>query len=700
MKDEDSAWNGLSSSSSDDEDCLGSGKTKAAQTRSKSSVPQRQRMAKKTNPTRSFRLSSSSSSEYESFLSLPRKPSLKKATAKGKPLSKSNKKVSRKRPLPRSSTFSGNLSDTSSDDSLLFKSTIASTDKKKEIHASDSDSDDTAELLRQLARNSTQPNKVVATPSQQNNRSAMPQYAKPKDSPSSNRCVSKSIGDRDDHDADDENSFAQDLDDDQSIAREEKETPKSNSKIPPVDPPREVFANMVSTSNLSESLQNPLQGTTSNPGFELPTQSSSSEESSDSSTEDDESSKDEDQAKPNIPNGTTSTGILYSTDQTMISNFGDRRHPDERFLSQSNQQLFDTAFGNGSNSRHGPQEHQQPCIDLVDSDDNEPEMTGLVYENRNSSRSPTTRKSPKFNVAARNFLYNKPWTNTNHRQDEQEDVIQFEDDDRKVPARPRRVTQDHLNPIPNLHHYSGDRNNYGRAPAVADHLPPNHSSNFLNQQTLPPQPQSNHHSNATNTISRSAARSRRMRDPTSTNVSLAASVVTRNRTCSGNGGNIGDIRTFVTRRPALAFETRNRAKSIESVRASRHDIQGHTNVTVVNPPAKTRGSTSQRGEQPEDVIEVFDEEPVKRPARSRKTTAKAKPKRKRTYTRKTKTRGGRKRTRKGTRKGASRRYGSKRSAKSNDDAGAWGSTGGGWSSERPVHREDPAFRNVGAEITF
>ena len=491
---------------------------------------------------------------------------------------------------------------------------------------------------------------------------------------------------------------------------------------------------MGSTSNPSETPQVPPQDTnTSNMGFELPTQSSSSEESS-VSTEDDYSSEDE--RKPS--NGTTN-------DENENSNVGEilrqdnYRQEDERICMQSNQELFDTAFGNESNS-HLHHQQQQPCIDLVDSDDdNEHPPTqydrqhhmhhgsGQTFENENSPRSPTTRKSPKFNVAARNFLYNKPWTNTNHRQDEQEDVIQFEDDDRKLPARPRRVTQDHTNQLSNLNTYSGNRNEYGGTAAGANHLQPSQSSNH---QDLSSQEHTRHRSTGMNPIERPwpVVRSRRMRDPTSSNVSLAASVVTRNtnRGCNDgvnsarasqdhrqNGGNIGDIRTFVTRRPALAFETRNRAKTIEKVRASRHDIQGHTNVAVVNHPPAARGRpssrstsrTNARGEQPEDVIEVFDDEevPAKRPARARKTTAakKAKPRRKRTYTRKTKGRktGGRKRTRKAA-GGRGRRYGNKKTTKSNDDTGVWGSTSGGWSSERPVHREDPAFRNVGAEITF
>ena len=849
MADKKSTWCGLSSSSSDeDEEYMDKKKDGKPPKNKKKPSLQRQRSSFHSfGPT-----SSSSSNDCDSFIlrcrsqnELKNQPSSKasavpsRCTIRQKSPTSSCSKSIRKRPLLRPSKYCGNLSDTSSsssDDSLIFRSSLSLTSSmqkgspedeksfsksgynagKRIIGENDaieyrhqgsgsncsgnnSDSDDTAELVRQLTRKSSprKKNKFNARPSQPApGYSSLPSQ-KPKPTPSNAIILSKTIADRENNnDADDEGSLHEG-DRDRNQSTDERNTSNPDSKPPPakevcVDSNQEHFSNLNKTPE--KSLYDTSESNTDPIGFELPTQSSSSEESS----EEEQSSEDEWEEKRNSSNENTNSKNMdaYSigenlsskddenkndvhrqeSQQQMIPYLDNHRnvHKKEQFLTQTNRELFETAFdGNNNNNnehcakmtnsdrseklsswnpmntqasrllnqnRQQQHQYQQPCIDLVDSDDDEQQMqtqksaaphpyqcneshhrrTGQTFENDESPRSPSRRKSPRFNIAARNFIYNKPWTtNSNYQNEKDEDVFQFEDDDSKVKIRSsRRITQDHTNQIFTHNNCSGDRNAYERSSATSNYFQPRHISNpSTGHKEQPPEQQK-----VIDTISRpweeDPGRSRILRDPTTSNISLAASVVVKNITRGGrtasnltrqstaerNNASIGDIRTFVSRRPTLVFETRNRAKSIETVRANRHDIQGHANVTVVNHPPKAvgRGSRSRLQEQ-EDVIEVFDDEPlpVKRSTRSRKATAtKAKPKRKRaTSTRRTKSRkkGGRKRAR----KSAGRGFGGKRSGgTNNDDSGAWGTTGGGWTSARPVHKEDPAFQNVGAEIAF
>ena len=270
-------------------------------------------------------------------------------------------------------------------------------------------------------------------------------------------------------------------------------------------------------------------------------------------------------------------------------------------------------------------------------------------------------------------------------------------------------------------------------------------ANQLRRQEFQQQQQSNptqQHTAAIGSIPRpwppSVGRTtRRLRDATASNVSLAANVVSnknrnltsrlptpsttsviqpsllqrRNNTINTNTNNSGDIRNFVSRRPRLVDETRMR--SMENVRSSRHDLQGHTNVTMMKNPPPAAKRRSQQEEEDDDVIEVYkDETAPPAPARRAKrttTTTRAKPKvktkRKRATSRKAKPRkGGRKRTAstRGKGRGGNKfgRRGGAAGGGGDATSGAWGPTGGGWASAPPVHREDPAFQNVGAEISF
>ncbi len=637
------------------------------------------------------------------------------------------------------------------------------------MSGNDSDSDDTAELIRQLTGKSSPQNKFdyrSSVPSQPSPGCSTSSCHKTKPSPSYDTNFSKTPVDGENIVGDDEVSFNDDDNDDNLLMETAQIASISDSKLPPRDLPKDDHAssNTEPFSIINSTL--PLDDhTTNNPiGFELPPQSSSSEEDESSGDETEETNGSKTNGNNEYEKNHSFGGNMASKNDEKEDNMEHRakkqdifrRHEnhrleEEQFLTQTNQERFETAFdgsnnhdartttadksqnpsrweGGARNHFRDQPRHHHACIDLVDSDDSEQATTGKVYENEDSPRSPTLRKSPKFNIASRNFLYNKPWRDSNpvdNQQEEVEDVVQYEDDDGRVPTRPRRVTQDQTNRIFNHNNNSGS--GIAANGRSSSYFKPRYSSNAAaRQQAQAPDQEDNHRSTGVNGISRpwasSAARSaRRLRDPAASNLSLAASVVmkTTNRTnrtssnltaqntAASNRGppehrrkdaNIGDIRTFVNKRPALAYETRNRAKSIESVRSNRHDIQGHSNVTVVNHPPKATGSRTRkpRNNGGGDAMQVFEDEPppAKRPARRRKAT---KTKRKRTTTRRTK---GRKRKSAGSRAGSRGRKFGKRSGSSNDDSGAWGSTGGGWSSTRPVHKEDPAFRNVGAEIAF
>jgi hypothetical protein len=396
-----------------------------------------------------------------------------------------------------------------------------------------------------------------------------------------------------------------------------------------------------------------------------------------------------------------------------------------------------------TNNMHQPP--PQEFIDLVDSDsegenqhnhhNNHQEHTSaqVFHDNTDTSNSSaqwgrqSLARSPKFNIAARGFIHNKPRAaytdnpNNSTRRDDNhrshEDDIHFEKNDRAsmLPA-PRRVTQDHVNQL--------------------------RRQEFQQQQQQ--QQQSNptqQHTSAIGSIPRpwppSVGRTtRRLRDAASSNVSLAANVVSnknrnhtsqlptpstasvnqpsslqrRNNNINSNTNNNGDIRNFVSRRSRLVDETRMR--TMENVRSSRHDIQGHANVTMIKKPPPAAKRRSQQEEEDDDVIEVYEDEPAPpAPARKARTTTsrakpKAKTKRKRATSRKAKPRkGGRKRTTstRGKGRGGNKfgRGGGGAAGRGGDaTSGAWGPTGGGWASAPPVHREDPSFQNVGGEISF
>ena len=854
------------------------------------------------------------------------------AISRNSPLASSRSSRSiRKRRLPRPSNgHRGNLSDSSSssDDSLLFRSShsltgITKIAKKKatmdnnsmsnnysgkkgedekscsspgikphrfnavgknngknavmdniqqfdeEANAS-SDSDDTAELMRQLTRKPSPSSKFAAG-------SSFPSSPKPKllrtdgTSHQDNTYADNegSLNNGDDYDCTDDG-----MDESTTMRQPTRRLASiSGSTKPP--PPQSLPEGVICANNINTTAatfpssddfqydnvpnnKSSLHDTTSTSNinsnspvqFELPTQSSSSEEESSCSGEEEEGidSDVEERENRSTMNPTNSSNNINDSDdwhsfgEGAIAKDGENEsrrqghEAEQNFSTQTDRELFEAAFDDHDTTLHGarntntaggsrsedreqlhhttsPQKRQDlaaagrrcdaPCIDLVDSDDNceqEQQQTiqiaarehQTIFENEESPRSPTRRRSPRFNVAARNFFYNKPWTNTSNHRDRQgeedtDDVVQFEDeDDSKVPARSsRRVTQDHANHIINHQNdNSGVINNLYEESSVSNNyfqqrLSSSNPPNGYQEQSPEHQQQHQQHIPRPWTSGALQTTTRRLRDPAASNVSLAASVVMKNPYASGgrksseratpstktdarrnqavsqrstqqhrrNDANIGDIRTFVRKRPILANETRNRARSIEAVRANRHDIQGHANVTVVNhaPPVATRRrSRSQQrsraggGEEEEDVIEVFDDEVVEdmslaQFARSRrapaakpkaaaakpkaaaaKPKAKAKPKRKRAAsTKRTKSRktGGRKRTRKaassrGKSKGGGgrfgRRGGNSTTGSNNNDSGAWGDSGGGggWASARPVHREDPAFQNVGAQITF
>ncbi|OEU05951.1 hypothetical protein FRACYDRAFT_257279 [Fragilariopsis cylindrus CCMP1102] len=387
----------------------------------------------------------------------------------------------------------------------------------------------------------------------------------------------------------------------------------------------------------------------------------------------------------------------------------------------------------------------QEYIDLVNSDsegenqhnrhNNHQEHTSarVFHDSTDASSSAqwgrqSPASSPKFNIAARGFIHNKPRAtftdnpNSTKRSDNHrshDDDIYFEKNDRAsmLPA-PRRVTQYHANQL--------------------------RRQEFQQQQHQQSNP-IQQHTAAIGSIPRpwppSVGRTtRRLRDATASNVSLAANVVSnknrnltsrlptpsttsviqpsllqrRNNTINTNTNNNGDIRNFVSRRPRLVDETRMR--SMENVRSSRHDIQGHANVTMMKNPPPAAKRRSQQEEEDDDVIEVYKDEtappaPARRArTRTRTTTTtrpkpKVKTKRKRATSRKAKPRkGGRKRTAstRGKGRGGNKfgRRGGAAGGGGDATSGAWGPTGGGWASAPPVHREDPAFQNVGAEISF
>ena len=573
-------------------------------------------------------------------------------------------------------------------------------------------------------------------------------------------------------------------------------TQNSNSNQPPHSPPKNVSLNS-DIRDIGTSIHSLNHNTRNSPVlFELPPQFSSSEESSSS----DEASVGKGEISPHRDNQSHyAQHISSKTDRQLFeAAFDSHNTTCEKNLDDSTPRHWhngdtrkDKALSSGAIlnedwqgqslqhalHRHQNVDQQQPYIDLVDSDGDQevPFETSLngplcgqnnhkgqhhcgtsrIFENEGSQRSPF-RRSPKFNVLSRSIIHNNQWTNSNRSRqlEEDDDVAQFDDDENRLSTRLRRVTQDHATYITrNMDNSSG--NNINERSPVPEYLQqvPEHQRQQLSQEA------SNHPPGRSIPRPWHSRTTRKMRDPTSSNVSLAASVKVKDTTRYGrnssgltnpdtisinekqisrrstdehvrNVSDNGDIRTFFSRRPSLANETRKRVRSLEAVRTNRHDIQGHSAITVVNHPSfpttvtgrRVRSLSRQRPQEEVDVIEVFEDEeenlPPSQPARGSRASAsaaakvakpKAKPKRKRTYTKRTKSRkgGGRKRSRKpSSSKGRSQRGGGRFARRggnrttNNSDSGAWGCTDSGWTSQRPVHREDPAFHNIGAEITF
>mmetsp|Transcript_18237 Transcript_18237/g.20636 ORF Transcript_18237/g.20636 Transcript_18237/m.20636 type:complete len:822 (+) Transcript_18237:216-2681(+) len=454
----------------------------------------------------------------------------------------------------------------------------------------------------------------------------------------------------------------------------------------------------------------------------------------------------------------------------------EQEQTDEAFVDQhanpstTNDKSFGEIFLSGRQFSTGQdvtntekkQQNPQPqqLIDLVNSDSEEENQynhqhnhhhhtsTQILYDNNDTSNEQWGRqspaRSPKFNIAARSFIHNKPRaTFTDHpnitRKDDNhgnhDDDLYFGENDRaNIIPTPRRITQDHSNQL--MESFQGRR--------FASN--PSHHQKFQREQQLNPTQHQNHAS-AIGSIRRpwppSVARTtRRVRDAVKSNIALASSVVVTNKnrnhpsqlpipsstsvsqpSSSLQHHNNGDIRNFISRRSILVDETRLR--SIESVRSNRHDIQNHSNVTMIKPPPSA-SRKSQQEEEDDDVIEVYEDEPPPPPPirRKRATSVQAKPKgktkRKRAASQKTKPKkGGSKRAAtkqsrprsSGSGRGRGRggsRFGRRSSGctsgrgggSSHSNFGAWGQSGEGWAAAPPVHREDPAFQNVGAEISF
>ena len=132
---------------------------------------------------------------------------------------------------------------------------------------------------------------------------------------------------------------------------------------------------------------------------------------------------------------------------------------------------------------------------------------------------------------------------------------------------------------------------------------------------------------------------RRIRDPAASNVALAASVPVRRRTSNTRQvaahvpaaavAPVGtrsrqseayekqDIRNFL-QTPRFSAETRQRVR--DRINASRHDIEGHSDVAMVDRRFPTRSQANNEDEEDDDIIEVI--EPV-HARRSRSRTPKA-----------------------------------------------------------------------------
>ena len=436
---------------------------------------------------------------------------------------------------------------------------------------------------------------------------------------------------------------------------------------------------------------------------------------------------------------------------------------------RTNEELFGAGFlennqppcnRNVTRQENAQQTHQ--LIDLVDSDNegenpynrhhNSQEFSSSQFAgdstiSRTAQGEGRVARSPQFNIAARSFMYNSSRATFSEPPNNIEGVgnrfgKNNDNNQASMNPAPRRVTQDHTNQIINRTTIGVDTptNVLTSFQARSTSNTPHRQGGYQRQQY------SNQHRVSATKISRpwqprNARATRRVRDATASNVSLAASVVTnnksshavqshtqatasaRNQTPQQCRDGISDIRNFVSRR-GLVNETR--AELIESVKATRYDIQGHANVTVINPTPISAHRSHQMEEDNDDIIEIHDDEappvptdrsklgrakPKTKAKKKRAAPRKVKPRknrRKSTVSRRSrpisggsrqrKGRGGSRYGRRGGGSTAGRRVGGGGSG--GCDTGVWGTTVGGWSTARPVHHEDPAFQNVGAEISF
>ncbi|KAG7344020.1 hypothetical protein IV203_022028 [Nitzschia inconspicua] len=335
----------------------------------------------------------------------------------------------------------------------------------------------------------------------------------------------------------------------------------------------------------------------------------------------------------------------------------------------------------------------------------------MRYETRQgfSRRELPSSTSPAYNVAARTFLNRRSPRHQEKPTIEYSEVIDLIDD---CPAEeadfyrkpaPRRITEDHAQ------HQDLFNKNTCEEPSQY----PGRIGRPWDRQDKP-------------------KRKPRIRDPSASNHSMAASVVPRkcqehaerskdgNPTTSTNNkaiGGISDIRRYF-REPLV---NGNAQIQRELIRSQRHDLNGHSEVVVVNPPAAPRrpmARAKERGEnvlEDDDIVEVFEDESNDRTqlAAGRRQDRNPRPKRKQGGNTSSRSRGnsGRKRRKNGN-SGWGRKRGRGRGGKTNyigrgvggntnNIEGAWGEGGGAaWASTPSFRREDPAFDGIGAEISF
>jgi hypothetical protein len=399
--------------------------------------------------------------------------------------------------------------------------------------------------------------------------------------------------------------------------------------------------------------------------------------------------------------------------------------PHHQHDHRSQEELFRAAFldeNTNNNLAHNTQHGQSEFIDLVDDSGGEERTNNQHYNENITGRFPSN--SPRYNILARSFIHDNSSRFEGPMRTGQDNDEIFIDDfpvdenesNNRKPA-PSRITLDHaryVNQPEAQHRQATSRTTRQSTSLISRPWPSNHSS---------------------------TQRLRRMRDPAATNVSSVASVVTkRNRApapaafasvaataANHDTANQTSIRRFLTR-PRLVDQSTQHMK--EQVKSSRHDLQGHADVTVIDPsieasrnrPAcedrENNYSHNEMEEEVDDDIEGYDEEiiaPTRRSSSSARAAKQKGTKRKRgtASTSKSKKgkkkRGGGKRRNKsssgggsGRRRGAGKysRNGNRNDGGGGGSGGAWGGGNNDWSSAPPVRREDPAFQNIGAEISF